>query len=354
MNTKELLHTLAEQLDCLYLTKESKNVLNIIKKSIDLEAADEDDSPLQGTTPQDLNEVERWAAVLAEAQTPIPPQIFEKGLSLILQGAAGIYENGLQLQKLNPEEMGTLIEMAKKVPGISTKSGYDFVEMKKVAELFPKFQDGIIKNSQDADLVQSLVGPAMKSSTFAMKVVPFIGVFFSFSLAVKNLIYGIWELTILREQASKVGMSITDTMYPAKLAEKINEFSNNPESLIELIRTTKSGLIFVDEGISLIANTIDAFKDLIFLAIELWGIFTPWGAGAIAAGTVDFGLSVIIALIEWEAEEASAGHYNRVIEMITELAENKIQSITPVADESINYSDLSFDELFDMLSDVLS
>jgi hypothetical protein len=362
MNTKELLHTLAKQLEQLHCTSESKKVLRLMKYSTDgdldiLEGIrpgeSEEGSVLEGATPQAITEIGQWTELLDEAQAPIPPQIFGKAIRFVVKGGVDLYNAATKLQELDPKEIKATIDLAQKVPGISSRGSYNFEKMEKIAKLleekFPgrMITETLIKNSQ-ADWITSILGPSGKGVGYGLKLIPYIGVVFSALLAIKNLIYGIWEYTILIKEASKINLSWYETLDTAKLADKVKEYEKDPENLKIAVRTTKSAKVFMDEGISFVANGIDAVKDVIFLIIE--AALTPTGWGAVVAGGADMASSGVIAIIEYGLEEDMAQRYDRVLEMIVEIAEDNIQRLTPAADTNVDYSEMSLEQLLSALS----
>jgi hypothetical protein len=318
MDTKKLLNTLAKQLDYLNHTSEAKKVLEIIKYS--------ENELFENATSIEANEIDRWRKLLEEVQAPIPQQIFGRSIKYLVRGGLELYEVSQQLKDLDISEIEAIINLAKKASFGSHNSIDDII---KKAEL-------------------DWTNPAGKGAGKSLKLIPYIGVIFSGALAIKNLAYGLYEFSILVEEANKIGLSWYDTLYPERIAHSVNEYQNSPEDLKIAVKTVKSAKVFVDEGISFVANSIDFAKDFIFLLIEFAVALT--GIGAVAVGTADFTSSALIAIVEYQAEIGSKEHYDRVLEIITDIAESNIQNLTPAKDDNIDYSELSPDELLSILS----
>lgn len=315
INLDTRLNSLAASLSYLRYTAEAKQINGIIKNS--------------------SYSIEEWVSVLTEAEAPIPPDVTEEAITYIIQGAANFYKASESLINLDPEDIKSAMEIAKSAPGISTSAGFNFSEIHKVATL---------SKSAQTEWVKSIMQGVKSKGGAGLKTIPYIGIIFSAMLAVKNLSYGLWAYSDLIKDCDEIGLTWIDTLYPDRISQKITEFQGDPGKLIIATKTSKSAKVFVDEGISLVANSLDAVKDLLFLFVN----FLSFGG----SGFLDFGSSAIIAVMEWKAEEATLGKYDGLISKVKEIAENKIQQLTPQSDESVDYSSLTLDELEQLISGI--
>jgi len=289
--------------------KESENVLNILRKA-------KLSAPL-----------EQWKSVYEEATKPIPPQFVGRAVKYLVSGATGLFETSQKLEGLSEEELKQVLELAEQFPEVKTQAGYNFKQIKKLAKefdnRFPK--DGHIKSAQ-LDWAKNLIGGGINLGGKALKLIPYVGVIFSGMLAFKNFMYGFWEYSKLKEESKQIGLTWLDTLYPVKIEAKVQEYQDNPEKLEVTSRVSKSAKLFVDEGISFVANFIDAIKDLIFFFLST----ATFGLATVG----DIGISLIIAAIEWQAENQALAPYSNILKSIANLAQNKINEITRPMDWS--------------------
>jgi hypothetical protein len=317
MNRKLL--KLSKSLNALGMPKESKNIVEIFKAA-----------QIGGT-------IQEWDITLKEATDPVPEQLPTKAVKYVIKGAIGLYQASQGVQGLSQAELKKAIELAEKMPKVKASNGYNYKQIKKLADkfnkIFPEPNSGHIKNAQ-LETAKSLLGGAAQLGGMALRVVPFIGVIFSGMLAFKNLIYGFWAYRDLAKESVQIGLHWTETLFPQKIEEKVAQNSNDPEKLTIASKVSKLAKVFVDEAISFVANFIDAIKDLMFAFINA-AFFT------LTTG-LDIGLSFVIMAIEWWAEGKSLAPYSNILNSIADMAKNKIAEFSKSFDweKSLSKEDL--------------
>lgn len=147
----------------------------------------------------------------------------------------------------------------------------------------------------------------------ARYVLPFVSLIF----AAINFYYCAVEFSKLMTEIPEAGLSWYEPLQPGKLLQAAQNNQDDPDLLKKIVKATKTSKVFVDEFISLIANSIDGIKDIIFfLANLLTGGLTL---------AIDLGISFLIMCVEWAAEGATLHLYDKVITFIREVAASKIR-----------------------------
>lgn len=247
------------------------------------------------------NELSDWTEVLNVIRQPIPDQLLEitktcsHNIKLLNSYAS-------KLSQLSAEDLKTLINMA-----LHSKeaSHYNFESLNKRAQ---------------KELAQKFWGGTKFLTKETLRLIPFIGFVFSFMLTLKNLIYSILTFAQLLPEAKELGISWIDCLYSSKLLKIIQLNQNDPEKLKMLVKITKYSKMFLDEGISLLANSSDLAKDLIFsfLATGTFGI----------AGIMDIGLSAVFMALEWSSESAILKDFDLILRKILSITNSKIEELT--------------------------
>jgi len=176
------------------------------------------------------------------------------------------------------------------------------------------------------DLAKSLWGGTKYLGSKGLKLIPVIGFVFSFGIALKNFIYGFTTFAKLVKDSQQIELNWIEVLFPQKLTEKLIQFKAEPEKLKILAQLTKYSKEFSDEGISLVANSIDFVKDIIFLFIDV-GSF-----GWLTVG--DVSLSFILMVIESITESNLLWQFDAIINRIVLTANIKIKELS-----NINVSD---------------
>lgn len=266
--------------------------------------------------------LDKWIKLLDECNKPIPKQAIGKAIDLIKESIKAAREIAPKLKQFSEDDVLEAVSLSKK---ISQK--HDFNSLNKQAQLKALKQFG-------------------KSS---LRLMPLVGFIFSGGLAIKNLVYAFAEYKNLVGHGSNVGLQWYETLSSNKINNKISLYDDNPEKLMVVLDVCKSAKVFVDEGISLIANSIDYVKDLMFFIIEIVSaagstiIPTGWFA-TLGITSLDVGLSLIIGIIENNAEASAKEGYNAAISKIKDIAAKKISSF-----EDAKYKELDLDSLFDII-----
>lgn len=288
-------------------------------KSLGLNDASRDISSILKNA-QESDDVQMWQAVIDEVQRPDPDQIADVAAKYVVKGVMGLLSAAEKLKGIPKEDIELALEIGSSVPGAIKGASINL----EVIEKFSRDFNSLNKTAQ-----MSWLNGVGRFGAGALKVIPIIGVVFSAALAIKNLYYGFVEYSKLSSLSSQIGLHWTDTLFADKIISKINEFSDNPEQLIQTVKVCKSASIFVDEAISLAANSIDFIKDLLFLIVEAAGgigsvVIPPGWAAMLAIGSVDVGISFIIMIIEYYAESAAKEKYKVALGDIKSIAEKKI------------------------------
>jgi len=150
---------------------------------------------------------------------------------------------------------------------------------------------------------------------FGKAVFPLITFFF----ALKNMYYASHSFGNIVLSLSDSKMDFKDIFNIGKLNNLIDENLNNPEELIKVTKLVRAIKLFIDEFISLFANTFDFIIDLIFLI--------PTALTAGASTGLNAGISIFILLAEYKAEQHSTKPYRDLLKKIFANANRNINKI---------------------------
>lgn len=246
---------------------------------------------------QATDELSKWQEVLNSLSEGYASGT-EKAISNIKNSANLLMKEAEKLKTLDKESIEAAIDKVKKA-----NFKIDEEMIKKIAS-----NPEIIE--KDAQLFNMLG-----------KVAPAIGVIFSGMFALKNLAAGIYEVTNLINHKTNLNMSWAQVLNPDSFSYMANNNKDNPEKLKDISIATQISKQVWDEGISLIANSIDFVKDLLFIFINL-------GTGGLTMA-VDIGLSIIIMIAEMSAEKVVLEDFQNVLNSISDIANAHIKSLTP-------------------------
>lgn len=254
----------------------------------------------------------KWQQLLEKINAPIPQQIFGQLLSGIVDSSRTMLDSAQQLVDLGDQEIQNLLQSAKQHPELKAALSGD------------KF----IKNAQVLNFLKNLGGKALK-------LIPLM----SFVIALKNFLYGVREFAYLLIGDKNLGLEWYDIFIPQKISSFIDQNENNCEKLSEIVDVIKSMKIFIDETVSLIVNSIDGVKDLIFLVIN-------FGTGFITFG-IDIGISIVLAIIDFFVDKTAKENYNLLLSKIEKITKHQIAALTSNLPEvsSVDFSKLSPDEI---------
>ena len=170
------------------------------------------------------------------------------------------------------------------------------------------------------------------SGASARFLLPFVSLIF----AAINFYYCAVEFSKLMTDIPEAGLSWYEPLQPKRLLEAAEENQENPDLLQKLARAIKTSKIFVDELISLIANSIDGIKDIIFF-------FSNLASGGLTL-PLDLGISFLIMCVEWSIEGKALPLYDQALAYIKDTAienikdahmtefTNRIQSLQEIPD----------------------
>lgn len=308
MNLNLKLKKLAEGLSALKLNRDALEVLSLVKIS------------------QSKSD---WQMVIEEIEKPAEPQMLDRAIQYVVNGAIQLTGVANNLKETDPSTIEGAAEIVSKM-GKSASNNLEILQKYASLTTFkPIISDSDQLKTAQMQWLKSLLGQEGAAKAIAEtggllgkgggKMIPVIGFIFSGILAIKNIYYGFYEYQKLVSEASELGISWFDTLYPNKLSHLVKQNSNEPDKLILLARITKTAKAFWDEAISAAANTLDAVKDFIFLFLEIGSM------GLAIAG--DIGISLVLWMIEEGTESAVHQHYDVVLKHIRTIAEDKLQDI---------------------------
>ena len=274
----------------------------------------------------DNEELMKWQKLLEEIEAPIPPQVFGSTLNLISENAKAMGRFGSELAGTGKEEIQSLFQTLHQHP-----------EVKAVLS-----RDKLIKEAQIMNLLKNFGGKALK-------LIPLM----SFFIALKNFLYGIRAFVYLTGYEQNLGLEWYDIFVPQKMANFIDQNQNNPEKLAIISKMIKSMKVFIDEVVSMVANSVDGVKDLVFLVLEMatsgvaaaTGGLTAWIPTGLFA--IDISFSIVMMIIDNIVDSRQKGDYNELLERLEEIARRHIARLTstlPEAD-STDFSKLSPEEI---------
>lgn len=267
------------------MNKELKYLIDTLKEAgLDREAEELNHLLVKSATVVD-EEIEAWQGVIEEIEKPPATQIQGRLIKWFVQAATSFRE-AEELKTLKPEEIKESASTLKKVMSHSNLSPDEF----------------FVKRAG----VMGMLGKAAP--------------LFSFIIAAKNMYYGFQEFKKIQSKAGDIGLNWMDTMQPSKMMAKAKELRESPEELTLLVELTKSAMLLWDEGISLVINLIDGFKDLAFLLADI--LSGGWAA------VIDFSISMMLwLLVEAPAEAFMKKQYAPGIDYIKSTAEITIKSL---------------------------
>jgi hypothetical protein len=293
---------LADYLVDIGLEEEACELLNLVKKKASLEAPKIDD----------------WYSVI---ETVDSEYTSDSPLYRYLTGAAK------HLDKANSGLSGATVDDIKAITDTVPleslmTSAFKKHNLVKYANI--KNEDAMIKSAEFCISEGLIERPNYKTANWwkytkmigggsAKYLLPFVSLVF----AVINFYYVAIEYSKLMSELPEAGLAWYEPLMPGKLLEAAQESKDEPDLLKKIAKATKTSKVFVDELISLTANSIDGLKDIIFLVLDL-----------LTAGTsiaIDLGISFLIMCIEWAIEGIVLPYYDKGITFIRTTATDKIK-----------------------------
>lgn len=199
-----------------------------------------------------------------------------------------------------------------------------------LTEDYARFAKEIIEKE---DLKKEAI--AKKLTEKALKAFPYAGLALSLSLFTKNLIeaYNNFNIIINNLPLSKYGLSPAGVISPTFLVDgtyrhlnkEIEENSNNPENLMELLEIISVLKVFHLDAFFTLTNGIALFLDVIALILTGAPDLLSTAAGLVfAAGDFIFQLLVLTS-IEIAGEFAADWYWDQLKENIANIAESAIK-----------------------------
>lgn len=295
------------------MNKRLRHLIGLLKEAGLNNEANELKSLLIKYSFQDNKNLQLWQGVLYELEAPRPLQIQGKALQWLFSANEELKDVSKELQGADEKEIKDALKIVEQV---SKNTNLSVEELEKLSSM--KWDKELVKTAQ--------WGWLKGIGSGVLKSLPLVGVIFSFLLVCKNVYYSFVEYNKLVSEASQIGLSWADTLQPSKMNSKIKEYYNNPEKMRLAVRTTRTARTFVDEGVSLIANTVDFIKDIImlFAAIPSLGL-------SIA---IDVGISILIFIVELAVEEGYKSLYNPALQNARERAESMISVLVSKIDHA--------------------
>lgn len=239
-----------------------------------------------------MTELETWQNVISIVDSDMEQQVTDKAISYLVKTASGLPKALSELRGMN---IADLKETASYV-------------LKKSASV-QNFEKTAKEESQRKNANSSFLGRTM----------PFIGPVINGITGIKNCYYGFYYFRDAMKFAQQVGLSWSDTLEPEKISNCVERYRNNPKALIVLSNITKNANAFVVEGLNLVVNGIDSVKDILFIFVDV----LSFGG----AGFIDFGISVLLWVMEGNFESRWEASYHPILEKIKSIAQTKIDAI---------------------------
>jgi len=303
MNYRKKVLKLAEFLIENQLEKEAAELLSLLHKKSDV-------------TEPDIND---WLAVAKEIESDHYDPALQTTIAYFKTGYEQLVSASNKLKGASKDELGETLNSVPRnriASVLSTNNLIKFANIKnkdymvRTAEIC--YSEGLIAERPNYkvagwwDTVKLVGNPALRYG------LPLI----SWLFAMKNFYYCAVSYSKLMSEMPEIGLAWYDAMHPEKLQETSEQNKDLPNSLTKIARATKTSRVLADEFISLIANTIDGIKDIIFAVIDVLS------AGWMIA--VDIGISFFIMAYEWKKEDQILEKYDEIISYISETAREAI------------------------------
>lgn len=160
-----------------------------------------------------------------------------------------------------------------------------------------------------------------------------IGTFFSFILAFKELVSAFAAYKKLVERAEKFGLKWNQTLFAEKLREKFELNKQDPEKTGDIGLVCHTSLLFIRDGVEAALNSVDFAQDLFFSVIESFGIVSVlFGPQALAAVegvlvVINMGVSGFISLLDYITQNYASASHDKLLNDITGYIEDKISEL---------------------------
>lgn len=282
MYHKHKILKLADFLREIGLSKEASDLLSLIKKKASLE-------------PLDL-----WFSVLEEVDAPYSDPLFQSVKAKMKTAAGYMQEASEGLQGATPKDIEFL---SKNVPvdELMKSASFSGRKIEKTAEF--------CKRSNWWKAIKNVGG------TTAKYVIPFASLVF----ALIHFYYCVIELSKLFSEVPAAGLKWYDPLLPGKLQGAIDANIEDPEMLKNLVKAIKTAKHFVINFQSMLLNTVDGIKDLIFA-------FGNIASGGLAI-TIDISISVLILGIELAMNAQTEYIYDKMIKEVRDKSVGMISDL---------------------------
>lgn len=233
-----------------------------------------------------------WQEIISIINTPVPDQILT-ATKYISQGIIGMQQNAEKLKQLPAEDLKLLAQISSQQ---ANSHQLKTAQLKIIKDLGAK----------------------------GLRLMPLIGFMFSFLIALKNFMYGFATFAKLAKDSSQIELNWFEILFPNKLNEKIDQYQDDPKHLKIVTQLTKYSKEFSDEIISLVANSLDFIKDIIFIFIDV-GSF-----GWMTVG--DISLSFILMGLEMLVEANVLPQFDQLLTKIGDIAKQHLQQTSSEID----------------------
>lgn len=162
----------------------------------------------------------------------------------------------------------------------------------------------------------------------SLRIIPVVGFIVNFLITLNNLKNSIYHFYQMQSDALKLNLNPIKTLIPNELRKEARVNKDNIDNLNILLDLTTNSKLFYDEAISLVFNSMDFVKDVIFLFVEL----STLGLTIFA----DIGFSVLFALLEYVVEGYVLDDFDPIITLLTELIISNKREYNEVGIDELN------------------
>lgn len=248
--------------------------------------------------------VEAWYKVLGEIDSDYVDPAYQTVKRYLVAGSQQLKKAAEGLKDTSKEDMEKLLEQVPLEQIIRSAS-----ERENLIKYASNINDDPLEvaakfcKEQGFDKEAGLLG----------SLIPFASLIFG----VVNFYYCAIEFSKLMSEVPAAGLEWYEPLMPNNLMDAAKKNQDAPDKLRILGKATKTSETFVDQFISLVANTIDGIKDIIFMVANF--------ATGFLASVFDLGISFIIMLIEWAVKGQALAVYKQVIAFIRNRSVEEIK-----------------------------
>ena len=281
MNKKEKILSLSDFLTKNNLEVEAQELLSIFDKKAQVNTPD----------------IESWYKVLEEIDSEYIDPAYSSLKRYLTTGSNHLNKAAAGLQGVSKEEVERIIQQ---------------VPLEQIIRLASK-KENLVKYSSESGAIKFCEDNGFtKDAGLLGNIIPLASLVFG----VVNFYYCSIEFSKLMSEVPEAGLQWYEPLMPKNLMQAAQTNKEAPDKLRTLGKATKTSEIFVEQFISLVSNTIDGIKDLIFIIANV--------ATGFLSVAFDLGISLIIMLIESAVKGEALSIYKKVKSYIRDLSVEKI------------------------------